>query len=109
MQLLGHYLLEQCQEVENENGGDGGIYASAGPLMIASFLEAVTMVVIWRMLSMSVQNDLLGWFMDISTRVPSREYAVKQAEEGHRNQSDEGQVCDDNDGNVYREEEEFLE
>ena len=40
--------------------------------------------------------------MDIGTRVPYREYTVKKAKEGHNNQSDEGQVGDDNASNVYR-------
>ena len=61
------------------------------------------------MLVTSEQNAPLGWLMDLGNGVPYREYAVKKYEEGHKNQSDEGQVGDDDDGNVYWEEEELLE
>ena len=37
------------------------------------------------------------------TGVPSREYLVKDPEKGHDNESDQGQVSYDDDGNITRE------
>ena len=59
------------------------------------------MEVMWGMLGTSAHNTLKLWPISVWTRFPSREYAVKDPEKEHDNQTDSGQVGDDDGGNVH--------
>ena len=61
------------------------------------------------MLGASTQHAPARWGVVVWTRVPSREYSVKEPEKVNDNESDQGQVSYDDDGYVHREEVELME
>ena len=85
------------------------IGAHAGPLTIVAFSAAVPTLIQRGMLGAPTQHAPSRWVIMVWTRVPSREYSVKEPEKGHNNESDQGQVSYDDDGYVHREEEELTE